>query len=127
METREMTCIVCPMGCRLSVKREGNEITVTGNTCPRGDKYARQEFTNPMRTVTSSVFVRGGKMPLCSVKTRDTISKASIPERQRDTRMRDRRAGQDSDVVIRDICGSGVDLVARAMCRARNDVLACCD
>ena len=80
METREMTCIGCPMGCRLSVKREGDEITVTCNTCPRGDKYARQEFTNPMRTVTSSVFVRGGKMPLCSVKTRDTISKASIPE-----------------------------------------------
>ena len=113
METREMTCIVCPMGCRLSVKREGDEITVTGNTCPRGDKYARQEFTNPMRTVTSSVFVRGGKMPLCSVKTRDTISKASIPEALSAIRACVIDAPvKIGDVVIRDICGSGADLVA---------------
>ena len=102
METREMTCIVCPMGCRLTVTRDGDDIGVTGNTCPRGAKYAHQEFINPMRTVTSSVFVSGGKLNMCSVKTANVIPKSMIPQALKAIR----------DVVIKDICSTGVDLVA---------------
>ena len=113
METREMTCIVCPMGCRLTVTNDGGELTVKGNTCPRGAKYAQQEFTNPMRTVTSSVFVSGGRLPLCSVKTQGVIPKAQIPEALRAIRAcRVEAPVGIGDVVIRDICGTGVDLVA---------------
>ena len=44
METKKLTCIVCPMGCPLEVTLEGgNILSVTGNTCPRGEKYAREE------------------------------------------------------------------------------------
>ena len=56
METRELICIGCPMGCSLKVTLENGQVTeVTGNTCPNGDKYARKECTNPTRIVTSSV------------------------------------------------------------------------
>ena len=49
--TRELTCIGCPMGCPLTVTMEAGEvISVTGNTCKRGDIYARKEVTNPTRT-----------------------------------------------------------------------------
>ena len=48
MEERKLTCIGCPMGCPLIVTMEAGEvISVTGNTCKRGDVYARKEVTNP--------------------------------------------------------------------------------
>ena len=56
MEKRDLTCIGCPLGCQITVTMENGEVTdVKGNTCPRGDKYAREEVTNPTRVVTSIV------------------------------------------------------------------------
>ena len=62
METKkiELTCIGCPMGCPLTVTMENGAVaSVTGNTCPRGDAYARKEVTAPTRIVTSTVRVIG--------------------------------------------------------------------
>ena len=71
---RNLTCIVCPIGCQLSVTLEDGVVTeVTGNTCPRGKQYAIDECTNPVRTVTSTVrTVGGGVIP---VKTDRPIPK----------------------------------------------------
>ena len=56
MSIRELTCIGCPMGCQLTAVLEDGQVTrVTGNTCPRGDAYARKECTHPARTVTGTV------------------------------------------------------------------------
>mgnify|MGYP001529242129 CR=1 FL=1 len=55
--TRDMTCIICPRGCALKVEINGDNITVTGNGCPKGKQYPIDECTNPTRTVTSSVRV----------------------------------------------------------------------
>ena len=56
MESRNLTCIGCPMGCLMTVEMENGEVvSVTGNTCKRGDDYARKEVTHPTRIVTSSV------------------------------------------------------------------------
>ena len=61
MEKRELTCIGCPMGCPLTVELENGAVTaVYGNTCPRGDAYARKEVTAPTRIVTTTVRVTGG-------------------------------------------------------------------
>ena len=61
METRELTCIGCPMGCALTVELDANEVvSVTGHTCKRGEDYAKKEVTNPTRIVTSTVRVEGG-------------------------------------------------------------------
>ena len=52
---RELTCIVCPIGCQLSVTLENGVVTeVIGNTCPRGKQYAIDECTNPVRTITTT-------------------------------------------------------------------------
>ena len=48
----ELTCIVCPMGCRITVENAGGEYRVSGNTCKRGETYAIQAITCPMRTLT---------------------------------------------------------------------------
>jgi len=71
---RELTCIVCPIGCQLSVTLESGVVTeVTGNTCPRGKQYAIDECTHPVRTVTTTARTSdGGVIP---VKTDRPIPK----------------------------------------------------
>ena len=67
METRNLTCIGCPLGCALTVEMENNEVvSVTGNTCKRGDVYARKEVTHPTRIVTSTVRVENGEIAMVS-------------------------------------------------------------
>ncbi len=76
---RELTCIVCPMGCTLLAEIENNEVlSVTGNTCPRGARYAQAECTNPQRTVTTTMKCSDGGV--VSVKTDTTIPKDKIFE-----------------------------------------------
>ena len=85
MEKRELICIGCPMGCPLTVQLEDGEIlSITGQTCKRGEVYARNEVTNPTRIVTSTVMVEGGKVGRVSVKTktvypRERFSSVSRP------------------------------------------------
>lgn len=68
-EVREMTCISCPMGCRLTARRDdAGNVTVSGFTCKRGEVYGIQEFTCPMRTVTSSVRVKMECAPSAPLK-----------------------------------------------------------
>lgn len=77
--TREMTCIVCPLGCTLTVEQtEDGKILVTGNTCPRGAKYAENECTNPQRTITTTLRCDDGSM--VAVKTDRTIPKDKMME-----------------------------------------------
>lgn len=76
---RKLTCIICPLGCELTVQTDNNKIIgVTGNTCPRGKVYAENECTNPQRTVTSTVLCDDGG--LVAVKTETTIPKGKMDE-----------------------------------------------
>lgn len=78
---KELICIVCPMGCPMTAEldEEGNVLSVSGNTCPRGDTYARAELTHPTRTLTSTVRVRNRDV-LLPVKTDRPISKERLAE-----------------------------------------------
>ena len=76
---RELTCIVCPMGCSIDVELEdGKVLSVTGNTCKRGEEYARNECISPVRTITSTVRCDDGSV--LSVKTDKPIPKDKIFE-----------------------------------------------
>lgn len=60
---RELTCIVCPMGCALTAEIEnGQVISVSGNTCPRGAKYAQQECIHPQRVLTTTAATENGSV-----------------------------------------------------------------
>ena len=80
MKNYELTCIVCPVGCRITAEVEGGDVRVSGNQCKRGELYCRQEVSCPVRTVTSLVAVEGGELPLCPVKTAQAVPKAKVPE-----------------------------------------------
>lgn len=76
---RKLTCIICPLGCELSVKlEEGKVISVSGNTCKRGEVYANNECINPQRTVTSTALCSNGS--LVPVKTDGAIPKEKVGE-----------------------------------------------
>ena len=74
----ELICICCPLGCRVNIERNGDDFTVTGNTCPRGRDYAISELTAPVRMVTSSVPVVGSTEKTVSLKTDKPIAKELI-------------------------------------------------
>ena len=74
VETKQLNCINCPLGCLLTVTLEDGKITkVTGNTCPRGEKYAHQELTDPQRMLISTVRIEGGELPLLPVVSKTTL------------------------------------------------------
>ena len=114
MKTTELTCIGCPMGCALTVVTEdGKVISVTGNTCPRGDAYARKEVTNPTRIVTTTVHVTGGAVPVINVKTEHDIPKDRIFDCIRAPRGVTVEAPVHiGDVILENAAGTGVSIVA---------------
>lgn len=114
MEERHLTCIGCPMGCQLTVTIEGGEVKeVKGNTCKRGETYAIDEVTNPTRIVTSTVKVKGGDEAMVSVKTKAVIPKDKIFDCAAALRGIEIAAPVSiGDVVVSDVCGTGVDVIA---------------
>jgi len=101
------------MGCALTAVIDGENVTVTGNQCPRGAEYGVMEVKAPMRTLTSSVRVEGGMLPLVSVKTRTDIPKGSIPAVMAAIHGAAVRAPVKlGDVIVPDAGGTGVDIVA---------------
>ena len=114
MEQKNLTCIGCPLGCQITVELENGEvISVTGNTCKRGDDYARKEVTSPTRIVTSTVKVSGGNAPMVSVKTKSDIPKDKIFDCAKALKEVMVQAPiAIGDVVLENVAGTGVDIVA---------------
>ncbi len=108
---REFVCIVCPRGCPLSIDLETLE--VTGNTCKRGEIYAKNEVTNPTRTITSSVRVSNREDTLVSVKTSNPVPKGKIMEVMEEINKVSVKAPTHiGDVVIHNVLGlEGVDIL----------------
>lgn len=122
MSERELICISCPMGCRLTVKLEGNEvISVTGNTCPRGEEYARKECTNPERILTSTVKINGAVHRVLPVITDREIPLGKLFEAMEAIRKVEVDAPvREGDILIEDILGTGANVIAsRSMDRIR--------
>lgn len=102
------------MGCPITVEMDGDEVvSVTGNTCKRGDVYARKEVTDPTRIVTSTVRVIGGKADMVSVKTKEDIPKGKIFDCVKALKGVEVEAPvRIGDVIVPDVAGTGVDIVA---------------
>lgn len=114
-EAVELTCIRCPRGCALTAWPEGGEVTrVEGNSCKRGESYARAEVLAPVRTVTTTVPVLGSRAEkLVSAKTVPEVPKEKVADVMACARLLVARAPVAiGDVLCADIAGTGSDLVA---------------
>jgi Uncharacterized protein with conserved CXXC pairs len=113
-EVCEITCIVCPTGCKVRVVKEGSKvIEISGHTCKRGEVYASHEAVAPQRTLTTSVRVTGGDFALVSVKSAAPVPKARLFDLMKVVRKLETEAPiHVGDVVVHDVLGLGIDLVA---------------
>ncbi len=77
---KEMTCIVCPIGCILAAEtRPDGAVSVTGNQCARGAEYARDELVDPRRVVTATCRTTSTRHPRLPVRTREPCPREKIP------------------------------------------------
>ena len=114
MEEKEIICVSCPMGCRITVRaKEGDIISIARNDCPKGIEYAKEEFTNPLRILPTTVKVIGGGLPLVSVKTEKAIPKRLLLKAMAEIAEIEVKAPIEIGQVIRDdLIGTGVRLIA---------------
>ena len=113
---KDFVCIGCPLGCNITVETDNGEIkNISGNTCPRGADYVTKELTDPRRIVTSLVRVQGGALPVVSVKTAADIPKDCIRDCIKALKAVELSAPVHmGDVVVENVCGTGVNIVTTA-------------
>lgn len=118
---KEFTCICCPIGCRILVEKTGEQLKITGNNCPKGEKYVRDEMLNPKRVLTSIVRVTGGEIPVLSVKTKGEVPKDKIWECVNVLRDISVKAPiKCGDMILENILGTGIDIVATKDVEVKN-------
>ena len=101
------------MGCDLAITKEGESWKVSGNKCPRGEKYGIAEMTDPRRMVPTTVAIEGSTYPVIPVKTSAPIPKDKIFEVMKvlsDVKVKS--PIKIGDVVVKNILSTGVDIVA---------------
>jgi len=113
-EIRHLTCIGCPMGCPLAVELEGGSVrSVSGNTCKRGDAYARREVVSPTRVLTTTIPVQGGTRPTVPVRTAGEVPKPLLLDCIRAVRaLRVQAPVAAGQVICPDLLGTGAALIA---------------
>ena len=99
---KEFTCIMCPVGCTLTVEKNGDEITVLGNGCIRGQRYGISELTNPTRMVTSLVKTESC---ICSVKTSNVVPKEKVFDVLSEIGKLKPKSVNFGDILIKNVCG----------------------
>lgn len=112
---REMVCVSCPLGCsmRVELAQDGKVINVEGNTCPRGQKYAVDECTAPVRMVTSTVKVNNGSHPVIPCKTSKPVPKSMMFEiMEKINSITVKSPVRMGDIIIENVCGTGADIIA---------------
>ncbi|HHX37555.1 MAG TPA: DUF1667 domain-containing protein [Clostridiaceae bacterium] len=113
---KKIICTVCPQGCEIRATFADNEIIeISGQGCPRGTAFARSEFTNPLRILSASVRVAGGKYPLVSVRSDKGIPRSQLMECMEIIRRMSVKAGtKRGSVIIENIMGSEANIITTA-------------
>lgn len=114
MAEKMVICTVCPRGCQITVKGEGNKIeSIEGFSCKRGEKYATDEFILPKRIITSTVKIENAQEPLLPVRSDDVIPKDSLLDCMKEIRKVNVKAPITlGDVIIENVLGLGCNIVA---------------
>ena len=110
---RLFTCIICPTGCEMEAEYEGaGLVSLTGNLCPKGKAYVTQELLDPRRTIATSVPVKGGTLPLASVRLTKPIPRDRIFDVMKEINKQTPSAPlRVNDVLIKDVLGLNSDVI----------------
>jgi CxxC motif-containing protein len=123
VKAKEYTCIGCPIGCPLQLVHKGSKITeISGNECDRGAKYAKQEFTDPRRELSTTMEIVGARWRRLPEKVTEPVGKGRILEAAREIhQVRVTAPVEIGQVLIKDFLGEkGIDVVA---CRTMDPIV----
>lgn len=114
MTKKIITCITCPLGCTIAVCGEGGEIaSMEGSKCKRGEEYAQNEFTHPVRILTTTVRVENADSPLVAVRSDKPISKKLLMQCMAEIKNVAVMAPvRRYDIIIPNILGTDANIVA---------------
>ena len=109
--TKKLTCIICPMGCTVDAEIINGEVkSIKGHSCKRGEEYAKSECVNPVRTITTTIFAKGGKV--IPVKTDKPVPKEKIPDCMKEIKLTKVSLPISiGSVIIENIEGTGANVV----------------
>ncbi|MCC8023875.1 MAG: DUF1667 domain-containing protein [Clostridium sp.] len=109
----EYICIVCPMSCDLALSDENGEVRVRGNTCRRGEAYAKSEYTNPVRMITTTVSLTNSHRRLLPVISTEAVPKSRLWDCLNQLYSITVKAPvKAGDVIVRNIMDTGVDIIS---------------
>ncbi|MFW6120432.1 MAG: DUF1667 domain-containing protein [Petrotogales bacterium] len=113
-DKQEITCVICPLGCKILVTTDGNRVhATTGNKCKKGIEYAMHEAFDPRRMLTTSVLVEEGEWPLVSVKSSQPIPKEKIFDvLKKIKKTRVTAPVNPGQSIITNVANTGIDIVA---------------
>jgi len=110
---KKLVCIVCPVGCRLTLTGSAAALTVTGHLCNKGIAYAQDELTNPLRMVCTTAKIEGGIHPVIPVRTDKPIpDKYKLEVVKQVNKITLKSPVKMGDVIIADLFETGVNIVA---------------
>jgi len=114
MNDRDLVCIACPLGCRLRTLRCGDgTVEVSGNKCPKGGTYGREEMVSPRRVVTATARLAARELRRLPVKTSGPFPRERIGELLAAVyALRVEPPVRTGQVLLENFGGTGVDLVA---------------
>lgn len=110
---KEFTCIVCPIGCRITSEQapDGSVVSITGNTCPRGERYVKSELTHPVRMLTTTMATTDGR--IIPVRTSIPIAKELLFDAMEiiNASLAPEKT-EPGDVIIKNVLSTGADIIA---------------
>ena len=106
--SKNLICIMCPMGCLLEVTKTKSGLKVTGNNCIRGEQYAKEELTSPKRVVTAIVKTISGVLPC---KTTKPVPKELVFKVVEEINKLTLKKAKANDVIIKNVLSTGADVV----------------
>lgn len=107
---KELTCIVCPRGCNLTID---DDLNISGNKCPRGVNYAQNELTNPKRMLTTTVEIKSEELRRLPVASTEEVAKDMIPSIMKELdKLKVMPPVSCGDIIATDICKTGVNIKA---------------
>lgn len=110
---KEYICIICPVSCDLTLTDDDNNLSVSGNTCKRGESYAKNEYTKPVRMITTTVAIEGSVYPLIPVISTDMVPKEKLKKCiELLYNLKLQAPVKEGDVIVKDILDTGVDIIA---------------
>lgn len=111
---KKLTCIVCPIGCEVTVDYSGKKIRkISGAKCLRGEDYVQDEIISPTRTLTTTLRVIGGDEPLVSARSNKPIPKNKIKSAVKKlSKIKVKAPIEVGDVLMKNILGLKADVIA---------------